>query len=349
MHSITPNYLNSLSFTEQQLSTLKLLGEYQGKQGLFLKQTPEILSSLRQAALIESSESSNRIEGITAPHHRIEAIVLESTSPKNRSEQEIAGYRDALNLIHESAKYMPFSINIVLQLHNTLYKYLGKRGGHWKITDNEIVERYSDGTIKKIRFKPTPAVATAQAMEDLVSNYRHSAEVMQYESLVVIPLTIFDFLCIHPFTDGNGRTSRLVTLMLLYQSNVEVGRYISLERLFEETKETYYEALERSSKNWHQGQHEINPWLNYFWGILLRAYREFEERVGKIQTGKGYKTEQIISSVNKKIGLFSIADIERECPGVSRDMVRKILRQLRDKGIIKAIGTGRSARWIKNI
>ncbi len=347
MHSFKENYLNNLTFGLDELTTLKTIGEFRGKQELYYQQTPEALASLQKASMIESSESSNRIEGVIAPHYRIEKLVLKNTEPKNRSEQEIAGYRDALSLIHESSEHMPFSVNVILQLHSMLYRFHAAKGGHWKLTDNEIIEKLPDGS-KRIRFKPTSAVATPQAMEDLADGFKNAKEKNDLESLVIIPLAILDFLCIHPFRDGNGRTARLITLLLLYHFNYQVGKYISLERIIEESKETYYECLGASSVGWHEGKHDVHPWLNYFWGMLLAAYQEFEERVGTIKKGKGFKTEQVILAVEKKIGIFTIADIEQACPGVSREMIRKVLRELRDEGKIKAIGTGRGAKWVKN-
>ena len=345
MKSLISTYLNELKFTEAQISTLKTIGEYKGKQALFFHQTPEILKSLKQVAIIESSESSNRLEGITAPHKRIEGIIERKTEPKNRSEQEIAGYRDALNLIHESSLHMDLSINVIMQLHSMLYRYMRINSGSWKLSDNEIVERNHDGSIKRVRFKPVSAFATPQAMEGLIRSYDLAVQENK-EPAVIIPLFILDFLCIHPFSDGNGRVSRLITLMLLYHYGYEVGRYISLERIFEESKETYYETLEKSSYQWHEGKHDVMPWLNYFWGVLLRAYKEFEERVGEIRSGRGSKTEQIRQAVMRKIGPFSISDIEQDCAGTSRDMVRLVLRQLRDEGIIFVSGKGRNAKWI---
>lgn len=346
MHSFKNNFVKLLRFNPEQLSTLKVIGEYRGKQQLYFEQTPEVLETLKKVSLIESSESSNRIEGIIAPPHRIKELVLHNTNPKNRSEQEIAGYRDALSLIHESAEYMPFTSNIVLQLHSLLYKYQAGRGGHWKIADNEITEELPDGT-KKTRFKPISAVLTPTAMEELTREYQQANELQALEPLIIVPLAIFDFLCIHPFRDGNGRTARLLTLLLLYHFDYQVGRFISLERIIEESKETYYDALKKSSVNWHEGKHDVFPWLNYFWGMLLAAYREFEARVGTVKKGKGFKTEHIIQTVENKIGEFTIGDIEKACPGTSRDMIRSILRQLRDQGKIKAIGTGRGAKWVK--
>ena len=345
MRSLQQNYLDALQFSATQISTLTRLGEFCGKQDLYRQQMPEVLETLKRAAIIESSESSNRMEGVTAPPERIRKLILKSADPRNRSEQEIAGYRDALDLLHESATDMSFRVNIVLQLHQILYRYLPGEGGKWKMTDNEIVEKNPDGTVKRIRFRPVSAVGTPHAMEDLVRLYHESANIQSRESLVLIPLTILDFLCIHPFTDGNGRTARLLTLMLLYQSNYEVGRFISLERIIEESKDTYYDTLEASSQHWHEGEHDVHPWLNYFWGVLIRAYKEFEERVGTVKGGKGSKTRLIRNTVNRKLLPFAISEIEADCPGVSREMIRLVLRQMRDEGLLELHGQGRGSKW----
>ena len=344
MSSLTIEYLDKLIFTAEQISILRSLGEYRGKQALFFKQSPEALKSLQLVAKIESSESSNRLEGIELPHKKIEELVIKDTTPKNRSEQEIAGYRDALNLIHESGEHMPFTPNIILQLHTILCRYLANPGGRFKATDNEIIENHPDGT-KRIRFTPTKAHLTLNAVNQLTENYSVDVKEQKQDALILIPLAILDFLCIHPFSDGNGRISRLLTLMLLYQFNYQVGRYISLERIFENSKESYYETLEASSQNWHADKHDAKPWLNYFWGALLRAYREFEERVGVITTSRGSKTELVRLAVNRKIAPFSISDIESDCPGISRDMIRQVLRKMRDEGLIIASSSGRGAVW----
>jgi len=215
------------------------------------------------------------------------------------------------------------------------------------MVDNEIVEKNPDGSIKKIRFRPVSALQTPQAMDTFAKTYKEVINQHHKEPLVVIPLAILDFLCIHPFTDGNGRVARLLTLLLLYHFGYQVGRYISLERIFEESKETYYETLEKSSRGWHKGKHDVFPWMNYFWGVLIRAYREFEERVGTIRTGKSSKTEQIRMAVNRRIGPFAISDIESDCPNISRDMIRVVLRQLRDEKEIIPQGKGRGAKWIR--
>jgi Fic family protein len=340
------NYLKSIRLDHAQASTLKKIGEFQGKQALFARQTPEILQSLRQLAKVESSESSNRIEGVIAPHKRVRALVLESGNPENRSEQEIAGYRDALAIIHESAEYLTLSISTIRQTHALMYRYLPDEGGKWKHKDNEIVDIAPDGS-RQLRFTPVSTADTPETMETLVQNYGRAIDHEGIEPLIVIPLVILDLLCIHPFLDGNGRVSRLITLLLLYQFGYHVGRYISIERIIEESKTTYYETLKHSSQKWHEGEHDSYPWLNYFWGVLLRAYSEFEERVGEIRTTRISKTEQIRMAVERRIGPFAISDIEKECPHISRDMIKLVLRDLRDEGVIGVQGKGRGAKWIQ--
>lgn len=345
MHSLTPDFLRTLSFSTEQVATIERLGGARGRQELSVAQSPEQLEVLREAAIIESSESSNRIEGVTAAPGRVQALVRKSSDPRDRSEQEIAGYRDALNLIHESHQHMPMSVNVVLQLHSMVYRYLPSDGGKWKPTDNQIVERGPDGNVVRVRFTPTAAVETPQAMSDLVVGYRQAVDLDDVNPLIVVPLAILDFLCIHPFRDGNGRLARLLTLLLLYHFDYQVGRYISLERIVEESKETYYEALAASSQGWHEGTHDVHPWLNYMWGALIRAYDEFEDRVGTLKGGRGSKTEQVRQAVARRFAPFSVSDIEADSPGVSRDMVRHVLRQMRDEGHIEVRGRGRGARW----
>jgi len=347
MQSLASDYLSHLVFDASQLATIQRLGEARGRQDLFVAQIPEQLEVLRQAAIVESSESSNRIEGVVAAPGRVEAIVLKSATPRDRSEQEIAGYRDALQLIHESHEHMAFTTNVVLQLHSMLFRYLPSQGGVWKATDNEIVERDAQGRVTRIRFTPVPAVGTPGAMLTLANLYDAAVKEGRFDPLILIPLAVLDFLCIHPFRDGNGRMARLLTLLLLYRSRYRVGRYISLERVIEETKETYFEALQRSSQGWHEGQHNSRPWLDYSWGVMLRAYRQFEERVGRLSKGRGSKTELVREAIDRRVGPFSISDIEANCPGVSRDMVRVVLRRLRDEGAIIPQGKGRGARWIR--
>jgi len=346
MNSLTSQFLDNINIDSKLAANLRLLGEYKGRQFLYQKQSPESLDTLRKLAIIESAESSNRIEGIYVKRDRIKAIIDRNTSPVGRSEQEVTGYRDALALIHEKWQDLPFNIHVIKQLHTMMYRYIpGEHGGDWKRTQNEIIERYPDGT-ERIRFKPVSVSSTPGFMKGLVEGYRTSINEGR-DPLLIIPLTILDFLCIHTFLDGNGRMARLLTLHLLYKAGYEVGRYISLERIFEDTKESYYDTLERSSSGWHEGEHDVMPWLTYFWGVLIRSFRDFEERVGVVTTGRGAKTEQIELAVKRKLGPFSISDIENECPGISRDMIRRILRRMRDEGLIRSTGTGRGAKWIK--
>lgn len=342
MASLHPEYLTRLRFGAAELAAIHRLGEARGRQDLFIRQYPEQLDTLRTHAQVESAESSNRIEGIVAAPGRVRDLVVHGTQPRDRSEQEIAGYRDALQLIHESHGDMRFTENVLLQLHQMLYRYQAGAGGRWKSTDNDIVERDATGSIVRVRFTPTSAVATPQAMDDLASHYLHALDQRLAEPLVLVPLAVLDFLCVHPFTDGNGRVARLLSLLLLYHFDYHVGRYISLERIVEDSRLTYYEALERSSQGWHQHAHDAHPWLEYFWGMLIRAYGEFEDRVSTLQ---GSKTDQIRAAVARRVGAFGIAEIERDAPGVSRDMVRHVLRQMRSEGLVQVEGVGRGAKW----
>lgn len=344
MPSFAPDYLSRLTFSSAAVGTIRRLGEARGRQQLFIRQYPEQLERLRTHASIESTESSSRIEGVVAAPGRIADLVVHGATPRDRSEQEIAGYRDGLQLIHESHADMPFSTNVVLQLHAMLYRYLPENGGRWKPADNEIVERGDTGQVLRVRFTPVPAVATPQSMQRLEREYQQTLAEGFVDPLVIVPLAVLDFLCIHPFRDGNGRIARLLSLMLLYRSDYRVGRYISLERIIEQSRETYYEALERSSRGWHDNRHDPHPWIEYFWGTLLRAYDEFEARV---ETLKGSKSEQVRQAVSRRLGPFTISELEADSPGVSRDMVRHVLRQMKQERVVIVEGHGRGARWIR--
>ena len=346
MHSLSVEYLDGMSFMKRHIAMFRAIGEAKGKQELFSQRSQEALDNLKGLAAIESTISSNRIEGVVAKPGRAEAIMLKASKPRNRAEEEIAGYRDALRMIHESWADMNFSITIIKQLHDTILRYSPDEGGSWKTKENIIGKFDEKGRLIEEVFKPTSARNTPEAMELLVERYDVAIK-EGYDPLVVIPLTILDFLSIHPFEDGNGRIARLLTLLLLYQSGYIVGRYISLERIIEESKETYYETLNASSQGWHEEKHDWKPWATYFWGVILRAYKEFEERVGEVTTSFGSKTEQVELAVRRRIGPFSFSEIERECPEVSKDMIRHVLRQLRDEGRLQSEGTGRGARWNK--
>ena len=345
MPSLLPKLLKDLRFSQQDVTTLRALGECLGKQKLFVKQKLETLESLQTQAAIESADSSNRLEGITAPQARIEALVKDSAKPLDRSEQEIAGYRDVMELIHQTGPDMPITVTVILQLHQWLYKYMGEEGGHWKTIDNEIIEKDVDGNVTRVRFKAVSAVETPQAMQDLIDNY-NQALAGGNDPAVVIPLFILDFLCVHPYRDGNGRVSRLLTGLLLYHAGYQVGRYISLERRFFETSKTYYEVLEKSSQGWHENEHDPMPWVRYFWGVMLSAYKEFEDRVGNIEAGRGSKTKRIREAAARKVIPFTMADIKRDVPDVSRDMIRHVLRDIKKEGRVRVEGRGRGARWV---
>ncbi len=344
MPSLKPEFLNALRYSNDDLATLRRLGECRGKQQLYVKQRPQALEQLRKGALIESTDASNRLEGITAPPDRMKALVEQTDEPQNRSEQEIAGYREALELIHQSGPDMQVTTNVIRQLHQRIYRYMPQDGGHWKSVDNKIVERDETGAEIRVRFEAVPAVATPHAMEDLVVDYGRAIDDGE-DSMIVIPLFVLDFLCIHPFRDGNGRVSRLLNLMLLYHAGYEVGRYISLERLFEQSSQSYYETLEKSSQGWQQSRHNVMPWLTYCWGILIRAYGEFEQRVGKVYAGRGSKSQRVRAAIERKVAPFGIADIEREVPNVSRETVRNVLREMKKDGRVKTKGRGRGSKW----
>ena len=319
------------------------ISEYKGKQELYLRQSPQILKALVKMALIESAESSNRIEGVTVERKRLKPLILGHSKPLDRSEEEVAGYRKALDLIHKKHNNLDISPQTIRELHRLSHTGAGD-AGEWKKKDNEIIRKNPDGTVEVI-FKPISSALTPSAINQLCLAYRHSIEQLKYPPLYATACLIFDFLCVHPFRDGNGRVSRLLTLLALYHHGYEVGKYISIERIIEQSKETYYEVLQKSSKRWHEAKHDIEPWLYYFLGTISSAYKEFEERAGSVKPFRGGKTEIVIQTINNQIGEFSISDIERLCPGISRDMIRVIFRQLQKEKKIVCLGKGRSAKW----
>lgn len=345
MKSFEPGFLESQRIPLRLLGTMRLLGEYKGKEELYKQQTPQALETLRQVAVIQSTESSNRIEGIVAPPNRLRQLMQQKTTPRSRSEQEIAGYRDVLNNIHANHTHMPFSPNLVLQLHRDLYQFLPQEGGRWKATDNEIVELTPNGS-RIVRFTPVSASSTAAAMNRLHERFDELWRQGDLDPLLLIASYILDLLCIHPFADGNGRMARLLTLLLLYKAGYGVGRYISLERIIEEHKEGYYDTLYRSSQSWHEGRHQLMPWWEYFLGVvLLGAYREFEERMKLVHTARGTKTTMVLDLINRLPGDFSISDLRERCPHVGVDLIRRLLRREREAGRLVCLGRGPEARW----
>jgi Fic family protein len=296
-------------------------------------------------ALIESAESSNRIEGVTVERERLKPLVIGHSKPRDRSEEEVAGYRKALEITHKKYASLRITPENIKELHR-LCRGESWDAGKWKEKDNDIIRKYPDGRVEVI-YKPVSAQATPAAMEQLCLANENSLAQMKYPPLYAVACLVLDFLSIHPFRDGNGRVSRILTLLALYQQGFTVGKYISLERIVEQSKETYYEVLNKSSQGWHEGKHDIFPWFNYFLGTLLEAYKEVEARAKNIKPARGAKTEIVTTAIERQMGDFSISDIEKACSGVSRPMIRKVLEELRDKGKVKVLGTGRSACWRK--
>lgn len=348
MRSFENDLIKRQPIDQNLLQTIRLLGEYRGKEALYRGQSPQVLETLTQSAIIQSAESSNRIEGVVAESpERLKALLLKKAKPKDRPEQEIAGYRDVLKTIHGSHDEIPFRSNVVLQFHRDLFKFTTARGGAWKTIDNDIVETSPDGK-RKVRFKPVPAWQTKDAMKSLHDHFNETIEAHAIEPLLAVPAYILDFLCIHPFLDGNGRMARLLALLILYKSGYGVGRFISLERIVEDTKEGYYDALYQSSQRWHEGRHSLLPWWNYFLGVmLLAAYREFEERVGLVGTARGAKGALVLSAIERMPPRFTISELMVKCPTVGVDYVRKVLRAQRDAGKLKTTGRGPDAAWMK--
>ena len=319
------------------------LAEAKGKQELYTRQSPQMLKALREMALVQSVESSNRIEGVTVAPARLRPLVLGHARPQDRSESEIAGYRSALNLIHAKAETLQITPDLMRRLHRLCQAGSGD-AGQFKKVDNEIIE-LRPGAAPIIRFKCVAAKATPAAVDELCLVYRHAIDQDHIPPMVAIGAFIFDFLCIHPFRDGNGRVSRLLTLLALYQHGYEVGRYISLERLVEEAKEDYYHVLHASSQRWHDSKHDLLPWLNHFLAIARRAYGEFEQRAGQLKVPRGAKAGLVLAAIREQLGDFQLSEIERACPGVGREWIRTLLSDLKATGEVSCRGKGPAARW----
>jgi Fic family protein len=336
-----------LQDTKLPLSTvwlLESLAESKGRQQLFEKQSPQILKSLREMALIESAESSNRIEGVTVDKSRLRPLVLGNASPKDRSEEEIVGYRLALNWIHTDFQKIAISPETCLRLHALAQGGTTGDAGQWKRSPNDIIEIFPNGR-REVRFRPVAPDLVLKAMDELCLGYHDAIEQLKVTPLLATACLVLDFLCIHPFRDGNGRVSRLLTLLAFYHHGYDVGRYISYERIVEQTKEDYYEVLKKSSARWHEGAHDFQPWFNYLLTTLRLAYREFEDRAGQEKPIRGAKTGLVVRALESMAGPFGISDIERLCPNVGRDMIRVIMNRLRKEGRLEVLGRGRDAKW----
>ena len=344
MRSLEHGYLLEQPISQGLLMAVRTLGEYRGRQELFRKQSPEVMETLKRLAMVQSVESSNRIEGVTVAADRLEPLVAKKTAPRDRSESEVAGYRDALAEIHAKASRMRVSPDLILDLHRRMYARTQEKGGQWKQKDNAILEVRPDGR-QVVRFRPVSHVAAPEFVEKLCELYHRAVDDRQVEPLLLVPSFVFDFECIHPFWDGNGRMGRLLTLLLLYQHGYEVGRYISLERLVEESKESYYDTLQKSSRDWHEARHDLRPWWDYFLGTLIAAYKEFEDRVGTITSARGAKREMVAAAVGRLSVRFRIRDLQRVCPGVSYPTIQRALADLRREGKLRCLGRGPDAEW----
>jgi Fic family protein len=321
------------------------LGEARGKQELFTRQSPQKLKVLREHALVESAVSSNRIEGVEVEQSRIRTVVFGKALLKDRDEEEIRGYRDALKLIHEHGKNINISEETILKLHRTIRGDISD-AGKYKEKNGDIIEKYPDGR-ERVRFKTVEASRAQEAIGQLIELWKDCLYEKWVHPLIALAAFNLDFLCIHPFRDGNGRVSRLLLLLQYYHLGYEVGRYISIERLIEQNKERYYETLELSSQGWHEGKHDPWAYVNYLLYVLKTAYREFEERVGQIKSPRGAKTDLVEAAIKGFSREFSLNDLERTCPGVSRDMIRRVLRDLQKAKKVECLGRGPGALWRK--
>ena len=321
------------------------LGEARGKQELFTKQSPQRLKVLREHALIESAVSSNRIEGVTVEQSRVKAVVLGKSLLRNRDEQEIRGYRDALKLIHEQRATLPVAEKTILRLHRLSRANIGD-AGKYKEKDSDIIEKLPDGRVR-VRFKTVTARKTPAAMNKLIEAWDDNLDERVVHPAIAMAAMNLDFLCIHPFRDGNGRVSRLLLLLQCYHLGFEVGRYISLERVIEENKDRYYETLEQSSQGWHEGKHDSWPYINYLLYILKTAYLEFEGRVGTLTVARGAKTAMVLDAIERLPDNFRMVDLERAAPNVTRDMIRVVLNRSKKEKRIYCEGHGAAAVWRK--
>ena len=334
--------------TPEIVSYLTQIHEFRGEQTLFIEAKADTLTQLVEIAKIQSTEASNKIEGIYTSDERLKALVKDTTRPKSRNEQEIAGYRDVLNTIHDNHDYIPTKPSIILQLHRDLYKFEGfDIGGKYKTADNIIEEEDLAGN-KSVRFQPMPAWATPEAIEELCKALDEALATEQIDPLILIPMFILDFLCIHPFNDGNGRMSRLLTLLLLYRAGYIVGKYISIEKLIENTKELYYDCLQQSSVNWHENKNDYELCVKYMLGIATAAYRECSSRVSLLATSGMSKPDRVREIIKTTLGTITKAEILEKCPDISQVTVQRALAELVESGAILKIGGGRYTKYTWN-
>lgn len=342
------NYLKlmELSLPINIYNTIAKIHEYKGKQELYVENYPDILEKMIDVAKIQSTKSSNAIEGIYTNDTRLKELVNKKAEPKNRNEEEITGYRHVLDIIHENYEYIEFNKNDILTLHNQLYSYSYMNSkGKFKTIDNTIVEVDILGN-KKVRFQPVSSIKTEHYFDEMVNAYKEAVKA-NIPPLILIPVLIHDFLCIHPFDDGNGRMSRILTLLLLYKFGYFVGRYISIEMLIEESKDSYYTALKNSSEKWHTGENNEIPFIKYMLGVFLKAYKECDDRFSLIGKEKLVPSERVFSVIQKSLEPLSKKDIMILCPNISQRTIERALKNLQDNKKIKQVGSGRSTKYVK--
>ena len=338
--------LNNYKWDSEVISLIAQIHEHKGKQSLYLKQKPQTLEQLTLIAKIQSTESSNKIEGIVTTSTRIKQLMSDKTTPRNRDEEEILGYRNALNIIHESFEYIPMTPNYILQLHHELYKTTSKTiGGKFKGVQNYISAKYPDGH-EEILFTPLSPFETPEAMKNLCDEFNKCVDKDSVEALLLIPAFISDFVCIHPFSDGNGRMSRLLTTLLLYRLGYYVGKYISIEKLIEKNKDAYYDALNKVDKGWHENDNDPTPFIKYILRILLTAYREFEDRMSLVEA-KQSSYDYVKNTIDQILGKFSKAELLERCPSIAKSTLEAALKKLVEDGYIKKSGQGKSTFYYK--
>ena len=334
--------------TPEIVSFLTSIHEYKGQQHLIANRHADVLTDLVELALIQSTESSNKIEGIYTSDERLKKIVMDKTIPKTRNEREIAGYRDVLNTIHENYEHIPVKPSFILQLHRDLYKFeTAGIGGNFKSVNNIIEEQGPEGN-RLVRFQPVAAWETPEAVEKLCEAYDNAVQGTNADPLLLIPMFILDFLCIHPFRDGNGRMSRLLTLLLLYKSGYFVGKYISIERLIEQTKNTYYDVLQESSEGWNEEANDYAPFVKYMLGVIAAAYCDFIERTKLIEEKRVPKPDRIAEEIKNHLGTITKAELLKIVPDVSQTTVQRTLTELVKQEKIKKIGEGRYTKYVWN-
>lgn len=334
--------------TPEIVTMLSQIHEFKGEQNLFIEAQSDTLTQLVEIAKIQSTEASNKIEGIFTSDERLKKLVTNKTTPRSRNEQEIAGYRDVLSTIHDSYEFIPVRPSIILQLHRDLYKFSGKSiGGAYKNADNVIAEEDNEGN-RFVRFQPISAWETPNSIEALCDAFDDAIAKNEADPLLIIPMFILDFLCIHPFNDGNGRMSRLLTLLLLYRAGYIVGKYISIEKVIETTKDTYYEALQSSSQGWHEEENDYAHFVRYMLGVILSAYRDFSSRVRVLTTSGMSKPDRIREIIKDTLGKITKTEIMQKSPDISQVTVQRTLNDLIKNGDIIKIGGGRYTSYIWN-